>query len=281
MGSDMQMEPEHILELQEARRLLEKPGLAARITDMIGAPLEKSLKMIPEKWSVSIDRAVRLSLEKALSIAVLSLHKKTAEGVRNRSRFDKWAVIATGASGGAMGLPGLIVELPISTAMMLRSIADIARSQGEDLEDMEARLSCLEVFALGGRSSQDDASETGYFAIRSLLASSVTEAAKHLAQRGISQKGAPVMVRFLSAISSRFGIVVSEKAAAMAVPAIGAVGGALVNGAFITHFQKIAEGHFIVRKLERIYGTEVVRTAYEEKQASGLLIQDSRFKVQD
>jgi len=43
-----------------------------------------------------------------------------------------------------------VVELPISTAMMLRSIADIAHSQGEDLEDMEARLSCLEVFALGG-----------------------------------------------------------------------------------------------------------------------------------
>lgn len=261
----MQMKPEHLLELQNARQLLERPGLAARITDLIGAPLEKSLKMIPEKWSKSIDRAVRISLEKALSIAVLSLHMKTTEGVRNRSRFDKWAVIATGAGGGAMGLPGLVVELPISTAMMLRSIADIARSQGEDLENMESRLSCLEVFALGGRSSQDDASETGYFAIRSLLASSVTEAAKHLAQRGISQKGAPVMVRFLSTISSRFGIVVSEKAVAMAVPAIGAVGGALVNGAFITHFQKIAEGHFTVRKLERIYGPEVVRAAYEQK----------------
>jgi len=270
----MLMEQEHLLELEKARELLERPGLAARITDMIGAPLEKSLKMVPAKWSASIDKAVRLSLEKALAIAVLSLHKKTPEGVRNRSRFDKWTVIATGAGGGAMGLPGLVVELPISTAMMLRSIADIAHSQGEDLEDMEARLSCLEVFALGGRSKHDDASETGYFAVRSLLANSVTEAAKHLAQRGISQKGAPAMVRFLSAISSRFGIVVSEKVAAMAVPAVGAAGGALVNGAFITHFQKIAEGHFTVRKLERIYGQEVVREAYERKAGSGLLIQD-------
>ena len=277
----MGMTPEHLLELQAARELLEKPGLAARITAMIGAPLEKSLKMIPDKWSGSIDRAVRISLEKALSIAVLSLHKKTAEGVRNRSRFNKWAVIATGVSGGAMGLPGLVVELPISTAMMLRSIADIASSKGEDLEDLEARLSCLEVFALGGRSSNDDASETGYFAIRSLLASSVTEAAKHLAQRGIAQKGAPVMVRFLSTISSRFGIVVSEKMAAMAVPAIGAVGGGLVNGAFITHFQKIAEGHFTVRKLERIYGPEVVRAAYEQRQTASLPGQGSRLKTQD
>ncbi len=267
----MRMRPEHLLELQDAREMLENPSLAARITDMIGAPLEKSLKMIPAKWTQSIDKAVRISLEKALSVAVLSLHKKTVEGVRNRSRFHKMAVIATGAGGGALGLPGLVVELPISTAMMLRSIADIASSQGEDLEDMEARLSCLEVFALGGSSRNDDASETGYFAVRSLLASSVTEAAKHLAQRGISQKGAPVMVRFLSTISSRFGIVVSEKVAAMAVPAIGAAGGAIVNGAFITHFQKIAEGHFIVRKLERIYGPETVRTAYDEMSAARLI----------
>lgn len=257
------MESGHLDELRKARELLETPGLAARITDMIGAPLEKSLKMVPAKWSEPIDKAVRLSLEKALSIAVYSLHRKTAEGVQNRSRFDRWTVIATGAGGGAMGLPGLVVELPISTAMMLRSIADIARSKGEDLEDMEARLSCLEVFALGGRTKKDDASETGYFAVRSFLASSVTEAAKHLAQRGLSQKGAPVMVRFLSSISSRFGIVVSEKVAAMAIPAVGAMGGAVVNGIFISHFQKIAEGHFTVRKLERIYGHEVVREAYE------------------
>lgn len=257
------MEQVHLEELEKARRLLENPSLAARITDMIGAPLERSLKMIPARWTSSIDKAVGLSLEKALSLAVLSLHRKTSEGVRNRSRFDRWAVIATGAGGGAMGLPGLMVELPISTAMMLRSIADIARSQGEDLDEIEARLSCLEVFALGGRSKADDASETGYFAVRSLLANSVTEAAKHLAQRGLSQKGAPVMVRFLSNISSRFGIVVSEKVAAMAVPAVGAAGGALVNGAFITHFQKIAEGHFTIRKLERIYGPQVVRDVYE------------------
>jgi len=271
----MQMEPEHLLELERARKLLENPGLAAWITDLIGIPLEKSLKMIPGKWTASIDKAVRISLEKALSIAVFSLNNKTPKGTRNRSRFHRMAVIATGAGGGAMGLPGLVVELPISTAMMLRSIADIALSQGEDLEDLEARLSCLEVFALGGRSGHDDASETGYFAVRSLLANSVTEAAKHLAQRGLSGKGAPVMVRFLSAVSSRFGIVVSEKAAAMAVPAIGAAGGALVNGAFITHFQKIAEGHFTIRKLERLYGPEIVRRAYEAGLPSGLLLPDS------
>lgn len=42
-----------------------------------------------------------------------------------------------------------------------------------------------------------------------------------------------------------------NKAAAQAVAAIGAVGGVAINTLFIDHFQDMAKGHFIVRKLER------------------------------
>ena len=45
---------------------------------------------------------------------------------------------------------------------------------------------------------------------------------------------------------------------------IGAVGGALINTIFIDHFQETARGHFIVRRLERTYGTEVIRSIYEQ-----------------
>jgi hypothetical protein len=48
-------------------------------------------------------------------------------------------------------LATLPIELPVSTIIMLRLIADIARSAGEDLSDPEAALSCVQVFALGGR----------------------------------------------------------------------------------------------------------------------------------
>jgi hypothetical protein len=36
-----------------------------------------------------------------------------------------------------------------------------------------------------------------------------------------------------------------------------------VNYAFIEHFQDVARGHFTVRRLERTYGEELVRTEYE------------------
>jgi hypothetical protein len=51
--------------------------------------------------------------------------------------------------------------------------------------------------------------------------------------------------------------------AAQALPVIGALGGAAVNYAFIEHFQDIARGHFTVRRLERIYGKEKVRSEYD------------------
>ena len=49
----------------------------------------------------------------------------------------------------------------------------------------------------------------------------------------------------------------------------GAVSGALVNLAFMQHFQDIARAHFIVRRLERSYGEDEVRRRYGELAASG------------
>ena len=36
-----------------------------------------------------------------------------------------------------------------------------------------------------------------------------------------------------------------------------------MNYAFIDHFQEIARAHFVVRRLERRYGKDIVRAAYE------------------
>jgi EcsC family protein len=145
---------------------------------------------------------------------------------------------------------------------MLRSIGDVARSEGEDLISPETALSCLQVFALGGL-GEADAAESGYFAVRGVLAKSVAEAARFLVDRGVFAEGAPILVRFIGQIASRFGVVVTQKLAAQAVPVIGALGGAAVNYAFIDHFQEIARAHFVVRRLERRYGKDIVRAAYE------------------
>ena len=252
----------HDLEdLRHAKKLLENPGLAGKFSNLFGTSIEKGFELLPEKWHDIILKVTRESLQKALSLAIKSMDDRSK--VSSSNLAHKLMVAATGAGGGMLGLSTLAIELPVSTTIMLRSIADIARSQGEDISGVDTKLACLEVFALGGKSLKDDDAETGYFFIRAALAKAVSEAADHIVKKGLGQKGAPALMRLLSAIAARFGIVVSEKAAAQAVPVIGAAGGAIINTIFIDHFQDIARGHFIVRRLERDYGMEVVRQEYD------------------
>ena len=70
--------------------------------------------------------------------------------------------------------------------------------------------------------------------------------------------------RLIAQVASRFGFVVTQKAAAQTIPVIGALGGAPVNYAFIDHFQSVARGHFTVRRLERKYGKDIIFAAYEQ-----------------
>lgn len=252
--------------LREAKRALENPGLAAKITNALGVPVEKALGMLPDTWSVPAARAAHSAIATALHVAAGSL--KRTPGGKAGNRLHKALVVATGAGGGAFGLPALAVELPVSTTIMLRSIAAIARSQGEDLTDINARLACLEVFALGGRSGRNDASEAGYYAARSAFGKVMVDAARYIGQRGLAKEGAPPVVRLIMYVAERFGIQVSEKLATQAVPVIGAAGGALINYVFMDHFQSMAHGHFTVRRLERIYGEEAVRQEYEAMNSS-------------
>jgi hypothetical protein len=248
--------------LQYAKSLLEHPSLAAKITSVIGIPIEKGVALLPATWSEVVNSATRIALEQALNVVLLTVDDTGARASSNL--MHTLAVAAVGAAGGLFGLPALAVELPVSTTVMLRSIVDIARSEGEPLQSPEAKLACLEVFAFGGPSQGDNATKTGYFAIRASLAQAVSEAARYIGQKGVAQDGAPAIVRLITQVASRLGLTISEKLAAQAVPMIGAVGGALINSVFIDHFQDIARGHFMIRRLERTYGPERIKQAYDK-----------------
>jgi len=245
-------------DLRYARYLLENVSLAARIAGAVGTPIEKLFSVLPQGAADAIGAATNKALQAGLRFAISTM------GDRNRSSVE-WihtsVVMVTGAAGGAFGLPALAIELPVSTVVMLRSIVDIARSEGELVKTPEAGLACLEVFALGGRKG-GDAAESGYFVIRAALAKALAEAAEYIAERGLAREGAPAIIRFITQVAVRFGIPVSEKVMAQSVPVLGAAGGVVINLLFIDHFQDIARGHFIVRRLERTYGPETVKAAY-------------------
>ena len=252
-----------LAELRRAKKLLENPGLAAKMSAALGAPIEKSLAMLPKSIQRGIHKASEAAMMKALDVAVKSLGDNTKKPAQ--SHLHKIAAATSGAVGGAFGLFALGIELPVSTTIMLRSIADIAKSEGENIHFIDTKLACLTVFALGSKKTgNDDATESGYFATRAAMSGAVSEATRFLAEKGFSKSGAPALVRLVSLVSARFGIVVSEKAAAQAIPILGAATGALINTIFIGHFQDMARGHFVVRRLEKTYGAEPVRLAYRD-----------------
>jgi hypothetical protein len=228
-------------------------------------------RALPVAASTAIAKAAQLALERALDVALFSLKDRRLAGGR---KFHSGLACTSGAIGGAFGLPALAVELPVTTMIMLRAIATIAREEGEDLADPCTGLACLEVFALGASTVDREAPESDYFAVRAVLARGVVEVADFVIDKSAVRESAPVVVRFLAQLASRFGIVVTEKVMAQAVAVVGAVGGAAINLAFIEHFQDVARGHFTIRRLERIYGADAVRVEYdriksEQAQAHG------------
>ncbi len=258
----MSISKEDLVTLGEAKQILETPGLAIKLTNLIGKPIEKGFDLLPENWSERISMATQGALEQALGVAVKSLGESKRSSPSDFGH--KLAVMASGAAGGAFGLPGLAVELPVSTTIMLRSIGDIAQSEGENLKEADSKLECIRVFALGGSSKDDDAAESAYFAVRIALSKTLAEASQYVATHGIGREAAPVLLKLVEQVAARFGIQVSQKMAAQAIPIIGAAGGALINTLFMDHFQDMAHGHFTVRRLERKYGEEEVLKAYEQ-----------------
>lgn len=258
LPSEGQLSESDFVDLRHAMDLLGKPRLIARISDFIGSPIEVLLSRLPESASRVIEAASDKALNAALRLATLSLPQKRI-GIRARPGLHRVLSGITGATGGAFGLAGLSIELPLTTTLIMRSIADIARCEGERLQAPESQLACLEVFAFGGSSKTDDGADAGYFAIRAALAQSINETVQLIGKQGSLREGAPLVARFLARIASRFDTVVSEKVLAQGIPIVGALGGATINMLFMRHFQDMARGHFVVRRLERLYGRELIR----------------------
>jgi EcsC protein family len=246
--------------LAAAMRRLEQPSLAGRLAALAGKPVGLVQRALPPAASMAVARATKQALERALEVALFSLRNRRLTGGR---KLHSGLACTSGALGGAFGLAALAVELPVSTTIMLRAIAAIAQQEGEDLADPKTGLACLEVFALGGPPVDEKGAEADYFVVRAMLARGLVEAADFAFDKGAVREGAPLFVRFLTQIASRFGIVVSQKVAAQTIAIVGALGGAAVNLAFTEHFQDVARGHFTVRRLERVYGAHRVRAEYD------------------
>ncbi|WP_300240061.1 EcsC family protein [Pseudomonas sp.] len=265
--------PQDYGDLKRAVSLLESPSLTARLSGVLGSPIESAVKALPNWVSGKINDAVVAALQTSADAALWSLEntpKKQASTL-----LHKVYAATSGAVGGAFGFAALFVELPISTTIMMRSVADVARSEGFDLNDLATKQACIEVFAMGGNSQADDATETGYYLTRSFTTQAMQQLSKELAaiaaKQGVGAAGrlSPGQVGkwlalLIEKVASRYGVTISSKFAAQAVPVIGAVTGATINALFTDFYQDMARGHFTVKRLEHKYGFEQIKSEYAQ-----------------
>lgn len=232
-----------------ARRYLAASGLGMEILATIGGSAQGLIERLPRFVRSRLDGLTLAALNRAFAAAT-----RTRRYVRDRGDwFNRLASTVSGAAGGVAGLPGAMIELPVTVTMLLRAILDIAEEHGLDPESDEVRIEALRVFAAAGPMSEDDGTDLGLLAAK-------------LSITGQTVQG------IIARIAPRLAAVLGQKLAAQATPVFGALAGASINYTFARYYQEIARVHFGVLRLSQETGlprealTEALRLRIEQLQ---------------
>ncbi len=249
---------------QAAILMADSRGMLLRLTAMFGRRIEAARARLATAgariggpgWTEVVQRtqdAVEDTLWKSYDFATIGL-AATPNILRPKAPrgngAHRLAAAASGVASGFVGLPGVLFDIPFTTTTILRSIAEVARDNGEDLADDATKRACLEVLAYGSPTHADDETEIGYWATRI----------------GMNHLAVNLLIR---SAAGRFGLVLSEKVLTQAVPVIGAVAGGALNYAFTEYYQSMAQVHFCLRALDkRSLQPEAVRACFTKMVAA-------------
>jgi hypothetical protein len=189
------------------------------------------------------------------------------------SRNQDWFTVAlagvTGGLGGIIGLAAIPFELPFTTILSIRSIAEIARREGEDMSRTEGWLACMEVFSLAGL-SQVKGDTDRYYRMRATAAEMNEALARRVLDTSISDASILILIRIMGEVFGRTMLIVTEVTASSAFPVVGFGVGATLNVILMDHFQTIARSHFAIRRLERQHGHTTIRQHYRTLAEAGV-----------
>jgi hypothetical protein len=249
-----------ILSEEEFRRVVEAAEiyLSARSVLMsfiatLGDIVERGLKKVPEDWQDEIKKKVREVLDLAHRVSITRMEHDPGRGSSD-NLYTAMAVVS-GAGGGTFGLPSILAELPITTGLILRSIADIGRSFGERFDDPQFSATCIEVFAYGGPLEEDDEADITFF---------------------MTRVGGVEFSELVAKVAVRYASTATPKIIAMSIPVIGAVTGAGINWIYMRFYQSMARVLFTLLPIERTHDPAQVRSCFasivsemRERQAGG------------
>lgn len=226
-------------------------NIVIALANMAGKQADNVVTRLPGNVQRQISAAAELALGEAYKIAIRTQGKSDGGSMSGKAlawaKGPKWHAVATsltGLLGGAVGLPGILIELPVTTTIILRSIQEVASENGEDLTDPAVQAQCVAVFGLGGPLKDDDDDDAVFFASRTMLTGKIA-------------------TKMLRAVLPSFSIVVTEKVMTQATPVIGGIVGASINPFFANYFRAMAQVHFRLRKLERHEDSDQLRVCFQ------------------
>ena len=100
----MTLQAADVLALTDAVRAIERPGIGARIANVVGSPIERLVGMLPARAASVISAAARKAIHAALNLSLrtLAAHDPLA-GTAPPPASNWWHKAASAASGAAGG----------------------------------------------------------------------------------------------------------------------------------------------------------------------------------
>jgi hypothetical protein len=179
--------------------------------------------------------------------------------------------MAEGIPGAQLIIPSLILtDVTSSMTLLSRHTCRIATTYGYSSKKAENLPHLMAAMA-----PQSETSDEGYIALKTAVVTSIREAGQFMSRttsvmldRQLLEREAPQMIRLITYVADRLGIVVTQKELGILVPIAGAVLNTSINVAFQQVGHQTAKDYFRRLILEDRYGEELVTYAIQQEMAA-------------
>jgi hypothetical protein len=179
--------------------------------------------------------------------------------------------MAEGIPGAQLVIPSLILtDVTSSMTLLSRHTCRIATAYGYSSKNAENLPHLMAAMA-----PPSETSDEGYLALKTAVVTSIREAGQFVSRttgmvldRQVLEREAPQMIRLITYVADRLGIVVTQKELGVLVPIAGAVLNSGINVAFQQIGHQTAKDYFRRLILEERYGEELVGYAVQQEIAA-------------
>ena len=176
--------------------------------------------------------------------------------------------MAEGIPGAQLVIPSLILtDVTTSMTLLSRHTCRIATAYGYSSKNPENLPHLMAAMA-----PQSETSDEGYLALKTAVVTSIRETGQFMSRttgvlldRQLLDREAPQMIRLITYVADRLGIVITQKELGILVPIAGAVLNSSINVAFQRVGHQTAKDYFRRLLLEDRYGEELVSYAIQQE----------------